>query len=142
MASQADILSQRIGDVKEMPPLPIGTYAATIVSIPKIDNFGKKQNLGAEFSFKIGAPQDDVDAEDFAAAGGAPESPLTYTFWLTPKALPMLTAFLKDVLDINADESIRDALPQVVGGQCLVVIEHNEWKNRKLAKIEGFAKLA
>jgi len=141
MASQADILSQRIGDVKEMPPLPVGTYAATITGIPKIDNFGKKQNLGAEFSFKINAPQDDVDAEDLASAGGVPESPMTYTFWLTPKALPMLTSFLKDVLDIDASESIRDALPQVSGAQCLVTIEHSEWKNRKLPKIEGFAKL-
>ncbi len=141
MANQADILSQRIGDVKEVPPTPIGTYAATITGIPKVDNFGKKQNLGAEFSFKLNSPQDDVDAEDLAAAGGIPENPMTYTFWLTPKALPMLTAFLADVLSIDATESIRDALPQVVGEQCLVVLEHNDWKGRKLAKIEGFAKL-
>lgn len=141
MTAISDILSQRISDVKETPPLPIGTYTATITGIPKIDNFGKKQNLGAEFSFKINAPQGDVDQEEFIAAGGAPDSPLTYTFWLTPKALPMLTAFLKDVLVISADESIRDALPQVAGAQCLVVIEHNDWKNRTLAKIESFAKL-
>lgn len=142
MANITDILSQRIGDVKEMPPTPVGTYIATITGLPKIDNFGKKQNLGAEFSFKINSPTDDVDSEDLAAAGGVPESPLTYTFWLTPKALPMLTTFLKDVLDIGEGDSVQEGLQQVAGAQCLVTLEHQTWKNRTLCKIEGFAKLA
>ena len=73
-ANQGDILSMRLGDIKDVPPLPVGTYEATITSIPKIDNFGQDQKPGVEFSFKLTSPQDDVDAEALAEAGGIPEA--------------------------------------------------------------------
>ncbi len=144
MANMADILSQKLGDIKDVPVMPVGTYRATITSIPKIDNFGKNQNLGAEFSFKLTSAEADVDAEELQAAGGIPQEPLTSTFWLTPKALPMLRAFLVDVCGLDADDAIKDALPQTVGVQVLAYIKHRSYtkngEERKAVQIDGFAK--
>lgn len=139
-ANQGDILSMRLGDIKDVPPLPVGTYEATITSIPKIDNFGQDGKPGVEFSFKLTAPQDDVDPELLAEAGGIPEVAQRYTFWRTAKAAPILRGFLVDVLGFNADDSMKDSLMQVQGMTCLVTIEHNEWKGRTNARIRGFAK--
>ena len=135
-----DILSMRLGDIKDIPPIPVGTYAATITSIPKIDNFGQAQKPGVEFSFKLTAPQDDVDAEALAEAGGLPEAPLTYTFWRTSKAAGIFRSFLVDVLGFSEDEKPQDALMQVQGMEALVTIEHNTWKGRTSSRIRGFAK--
>lgn len=141
--THSDILSMRLGEFKDIPPLPVGTYVATIASAPKIDKFGQKQNLGAEFAFKLNSPQDDVDRDDLAASGGVPSEPMTYTFWLTPKAAPMIQAFFNDVLDITGC-TIPEACMQSVGSQCLVTIAHGtskKNKDRKFAQIDGFAKL-
>lgn len=135
-----DILSMKLGDIKDVPALPVGTYLATITGVPKIDNFGQKQMPGVEMSFKLTAPQDDVDPEQLAEAGGLAQEPLTYTFWRSPKAAPILRSFLIDVLGFNEGEDVREALMQVTGMNVLVTIEHNSWKNRISARIKGFAK--
>lgn len=139
-ANQGDILSMRLGDIKDVPALPVGTYEATITSVPRIDNFGQKNQPGVEFSFKLTAPQDDVDPEMLAEAGGIPEAPLTYCFWRSSKAAPILRSFLQDVLGFGPDEDVREALMQVQGHNVLVTIEHNTWNNRTSARIRGFAK--
>lgn len=135
-----DILSMKLGDIKDVPALPVGTYAATITGVPKIDNFGQDQKPGVEMSFKLTAPQDDVDPEQLGEAGGIPADPLKYTFWRTAKAAPILRSFLIDVLGFAEGEDVRDALMQVTGMNVFVTIEHNNWKNRTSARIKGFAK--
>lgn len=144
MANVADILSQRLGDIKDVPPLPVGTYLGTITGIPKIDNFGQKQSPGAEFSIKLISAEADVDAEELAAAGGVPNDPLTTTFWLTAKALPMLRGFLVDVCGLDGNDSVKEALPQTAGCQVLVTVGHRKYvrngQERVAVQIEGFAK--
>lgn len=144
MANIAEILAMQLGDIKDVAPLPVGTYQGTITSIPKIDNFGQKANPGAEFSIKLTAPEADVDAEELAAAGGLPADPLTTVFWLTPKALPMLRAFLVDVCGLPGTDAIKDALPQTVGTNVLVTIGHRKYtkngQERVAIQIDGFAK--
>ena len=141
MTTQADILSMKLGDFKQMPPIPLGTYSATVTSIPKIEKMGRKQNLGAEFSFKLTGAQGDVDSDDLRAAGGLPDEPLTYTFWLTPKAMIIVQNVLVDVLGVAEGTSITDALAQVVGASCLVTIAHGTSKRgNAFAQIDGFAK--
>lgn len=145
MATSIDsILSGRLGEFKPVPPLPVGTYLATITGIPKIDKMGQKQNMGVEFSFKLTQPMDDVDPDLLAQAGGVPEEPLNYTFWLTHKAAHMIQAFLLDVVGVPAGISIPDACQQVTGSQVLVTIEHKPGRKNKdamFANISGFAKV-
>lgn len=144
MANIGDILSMQLSDIKDVAPLPIGTYLGTITSIPKIDTFGQKQNSGAEFSIKLIAPEADVDAEELASAGGLPADPMTSIFWLTPKALPMLRAFLVDVCGLPGTDAIKDALPQTVGCNVLVSVNHRKYtkngQERVAVQIDGFAK--
>lgn len=142
MATYEDILTMRLGDFKDVPPIPVGTYLATITTIPKIDKFGRDQKQGAEYSFKLVEPQGDVDPEALQEAGGLPEEPMTYTFWLTKKAGIIIQRFLLDVIGIAPGTSLPDGIAQCQGEQCLVSVIHGTSKKtgRAFAMIDGFAK--
>lgn len=137
----SDVLKMRINDIEDVPMLPEGTYAAVITGMPKLDNFGQDQKPGAEVSFKLTAPQQDVDPDTLQKAGGIPAEPLRYTFWFTPKALPIFRNFVKDVLGVDGDGGIADTCAQMAGLECLVVIKHkqNFKTKRSFANIDGFA---
>jgi hypothetical protein len=142
MADHQSILSQKIKDIKDVPMLPEGSYLATISGTPKVGNFGQKNTPGAEFSFKLNSPLDDVDPEMLGAAGGIPDMPMTYTFWDTPKAGGILREFLDNVIQADAEQSPLEIFPELAGTQVVVVINHSENKKtgRKYAQINKFAR--
>ncbi len=144
MATYDDVLSTPMNQVKDPVPLPEGSYLATITGTPKIDKFGKNQTDGAEFSFRLNAPMEDVNPEDLQLAGGVPERPFTYTFWLTPDARSILKGFFVEVVGLDDTLTLGEGLTQVAGAQVVATVKHQISKKngRPFPQISGFAKAA
>lgn len=91
-----ELAQTKVADVERPPLRPVGHYVGVFTGKAKTGESDKKGTLFATFPVQINEAMDDVDAEQIAEAGG-PQFKSEYTFWLTPKALWMLTEFGKQM---------------------------------------------
>lgn len=89
-----DLAETKVADVERPPLRPVGHYVGVISGKAETGESTRKGTLFATFPVQINEALDDVDADEIAAAGGA-NFKGEVTFWLSPKALWMITEFGK-----------------------------------------------
>ena len=92
----SDLANTKTGDVERPPLRPIGHYVGVFSGKAETGESSKKGTLYATFPVQIQEALEDVDADQLAEAGGA-NFKSEYTFWLSPKALWMITEFGKSM---------------------------------------------
>ena len=131
-----NILNDKIEDIKRPPNVPVGTYRASVKSIPEIIQRGDFEIL--EFQMQLVEAQEDVSAEDLAAYGGlGPLSRLrrSFLFNTTDDAAFKRTEydlrrFLADHLKCATDDmALKEAINASMGAQCLVFVNWTQDKN-------------
>lgn len=87
-----DLANTTVGEVERPPLKPVGHYVGVFSGKAETGESSKKGTLFATFPVQINEALDDVDPEQIAEAGGA-NFKGECTFWLSPKALWMITEF-------------------------------------------------
>jgi hypothetical protein len=91
-----DLANTTVGDVERPPLKPIGHYVGVFSGKAETGESTKKGTLYATFPVQVNEALDDVDQEQLNEAGG-PNFKGECTFWLSPKALWMITEFGKQM---------------------------------------------
>ena len=118
------ILSKPTTEVEKPKPFPAGVYDAVCKDYEQIES-SQKKTPGIRVTFSIVSPAEDVDLEEFEAAGGidvlAKRSPAT-TFYLTDDSIYRLSDFLHDHVGLERDgRSFAELLPEIKGRPVKVV---------------------
>lgn len=124
--SFASILDKPASEIERPKPLPQGTYATTIVGLPKFDKSTKKGTEYVEFTHKIMAAGDDVDADELEAMGGIADKTMKNTYYTTETAAWRLKKFLEDCgIDMEEDGmTMRKAVEQTPGLAVNIFVRH------------------
>lgn len=116
------ILDKPIDDITRPPPMPAGSYVATVVGLPtQGKSSNEKQTPFYEFKFNLVSPMEDVDQEKLAEIGGLAGKTGTIKFYLTEDSAWRLKEFLLDHLGITGVSSIKQAIAEAPNRQCVVV---------------------
>lgn len=123
------ILDKQSSEIERPKPLPVGTYIAAVQGLPRIDKSSKKQTEFSEYTLKLLAAQDDVDADALTEMGGIANKTIKATYYHTDDAAWRLKKFLDDLGIEEEDEdgeglSLRQRMQMVAGRQVLVTIKH------------------
>jgi hypothetical protein len=94
--SWSDLANTNISEIERPPLRPQGHYVGVISGKAETGESKKKGTLYATFPVQVQEALDDVDADELNGAGGA-NFKGDITFWLSPKALWMLTEFGKQM---------------------------------------------
>ena len=121
------ILSHKVGAIEKPKPLPIGTYAANVDAWEAVE-VGQKKTPSIKFTFKLTAPQEDVDMDQLEEVGGMPavlRRKVNTNYWLTDDAMFRLRQFIEDICKVDiGDRSIGATLPDTIQCPVLVVLKH------------------
>lgn len=116
-------------DIKDVPPLPVGTYLAMTVGPHQMVKSTQKQTPGVEFTIRLLQPRDDVDQESLqahlsAASRTLPDVTLKHTIWDSPYAATALRDFVYETLAIEDSMPIKQALSETPGRNFLLHMKH------------------
>lgn len=119
--------STPVEDIKEVPPLPHGTYLAQVVGQCEFVKSSQKQTDGIQFNIRLLNARDDVDSERLATHLEASnrhlgDVTLKYTIWESPYWDQNLKRFLQDTLEIPGTYTRKQSLSEVAGKQLNVSI--------------------
>ena len=114
-------------DIKEVPPIPVGSYLSQVVGNHENITSSRKQTAGIQFTIRLISAGADVDQDslrDFLEASNQSLHDVTikHTIWESPYAMSTLKAFLLNTLGINGP--LKQALSQVPGRQLISTITH------------------
>lgn len=111
----ASVLDADAATIERPKPLPVGSYTGIIVGMPRFDKSKKKQTPFVEFTIKLTAALDDVDAAELEAIGGLGDKTMKHTLYDTPDAGYRIKEFLCNDLGLELDDSgtLRPLLDQV-----------------------------
>lgn len=124
-ANFSDVLNKKLDTIEKPKPLPVGTYYAAVNGAPEIKPRGQNNTLSAEFKLKVLQPDDDVDADALAEAGGlSKERELRHTLWLTEDALWRAKQFVENCGVDDTNISLSQALQSCVGCQVKIKVKH------------------
>ena len=123
-----DLLSRKLGDVKQPPHIPAGTWRLRSMVKPVFRKSREKQTPGYEFTLGLVSAMDDVDEVEFAEfsefyVGNFSGVSKKVTFWITDGNLFMFTNFLKDVCGLSPDLGIEEALASTLNVEMLGVFK-------------------
>lgn len=124
----SSILDDSPTEVARPQPLPAGTYLTRVIGQPRYDKSSKKQTPFVEFTLKLMAAEEDVDADELADALGEKsisDRVLPITFYLTEDAVYRLDEFHEHCgLDLENEESRRNRNDEVTNAEVRVVVAH------------------
>lgn len=121
----AALLDKPSSEIERPKPLPVGTYVAVVQGMPRYDKSSKKQTDFVEFTLKLQAAGEDVDAEELAAVGGIADKTMKDTYYITEQALWRLKEFLTNCgLETDGDASLRELIEETPGKQVGISIRH------------------
>ncbi len=128
-ANFSTLLSKQIDSVERPKLFPIGNYSALVTG----HETGKTTKKGTDFvafGIKLTSPQEDVNAEEFEAAGGMEKlqdrRDIQLTFYVTEDALYRLRAFLENSLELSCDGRAFDTvIPEATNCPLTVKIRHS-----------------
>ena len=128
-----------VEDIKEVPPVPTGTYLAQIAGNYEQTTSTQKQTQGLQFNIRLISAMEDVDQSKLAEFLDATQQRLNdvsvrHTIWDSGYAVSSLGNFLNNTLGIRGP--LREALAQVPGKQLMVTITH-----RAMTSDNGTARL-
>ena len=114
-------------DIKEVPPLPVGTYLAQIVGNYENITSTRKQTAGLQFTLRLISASEDVDREALAKYLEASNQSLhdvtvKHVIWESPIAMTQLKGFLLNALGLGGN--LKEALARVPGQQLMIPIIH------------------
>jgi len=89
------LLDMAPSEIERPKPLPEGQYLCVIAGLPRFDKSSKKQTEFVEFTLKVVAAGEDVDAEELAEIGGIADKTIRATYYLTENSLWRLKEFLE-----------------------------------------------
>jgi hypothetical protein len=122
-----DLANTKLNDVERPKNIPEGHYLAMFGGM-WAENKAKTGNVSARFPLRLVAPQDDVDAEELAQAGGLPaqdKQKYTFDFWLSPESLYRFTEFAK-AMGVPDSMNLVEALEHVgtSGDTFVITVKH------------------
>ncbi len=123
-----ELLAKQVDSVERPKAFPIGSYDA-IIAGHEHGKSSKKETHYVRFWCKLIGTREDVDNEDFEAAGGlealTARKPIKLDFYVTDAALWRLTEFLQESLDLNcAGRTIDAVIPESTNASLIVSIIH------------------
>ena len=77
----ASILDESPTEAHDIPLIPQGTYTAVVQGAPRYDKSTKKGTEFIEFTLKLIAAEDDVDADELDNIGGIEDKSIKATFY-------------------------------------------------------------
>lgn len=125
----ANILNDKLEDVKRPPNVPVGTYRVSVKAIPEIVE--RKNFEILEFQLQLVEAQEDVDQEDLKNYGGlGPTARVRRAFMFNTEDDAAfkrtefdLRRFLEDHLKCaTPDMAMKEAINASMGAQCLAFI--------------------
>lgn len=125
----ANILNEKIADIKRPPNIPVGTYRVQVKNIPEVVE--RKNFEILDFQLQLIEPQDDVDKDDLKAYGGlGPMARVRRSFLFNTEDDAAfkrtefdLRRFLEDHLKCaTADMSMKEAINASMNAQCLAFV--------------------
>lgn len=116
-----------LSDIKEVPPIPVGSYLAQIVGYHENVTSTRKQTAGIQFTVRLISAGEDVDRDalnSYLEASNQKLGDVTirHTIWESAYAMTTLKAFLQNTLGLNG--GLKEALSRVPGQQLIVSITH------------------
>ena len=123
MTTFSALLNKSMSDVERPKPMPQGSYVAMVQGLPRFDKSSKKQTEFVEFTLKLLAAGEDVDAEALAEMGGIADKTIKDTYYLTENSLWRLKEFLVN-LGMPEDMSMQEAVEAAPGKQIGIFINH------------------
>jgi len=142
--------TQRLDDIKDVPPVPIGTYFAQIIGPHEMVKSNTKQTNGAQLTLRLLQPKDDVDpvplkAHLEASNRNLQDVTMKYTFWDSPYLEQSLRDFFRNAMGFDGDWSIPQCLANVPGKNVCAHVKHrpitsNDGTMRLMAEIDTFAR--
>lgn len=140
----------RLDDIKDIPPLPFGTYYAQIVGPHEMIRSKEKQTAGAEITLRFLQAKDDVGQDALKAHLEASNRNLAdvtmkYVFWDSPYLEQSLRDFFRGPMGFDGDWSIAQGFANIPGKNLLVSIKNkpfraNDGSMKLRAEIDGFAR--
>lgn len=132
MPSFVDIVNTEntaLDEIKDVPPLPTGSYLAMIAGNYEAVKSTQKQTDGMQFNIRLIQAREDVERtsleEHLSASNRAlMDVQIKHTIWDSPYALTALRDFLRDTLGIDGSLPPRQALAEVSGKELIVNIIH------------------
>lgn len=128
-----EILSRPSAEIKSKPPKPVGTYHCMVQGPFEIKTVGQKQTTVHDYTYKILAPMEDVDAQQ-AAEQGVVGQTIRDRFFITEAAVFMLKEALVDAMGIddnNGQKSLKEMESEAPGKQLLVTLKHRSSEDGK-----------
>jgi hypothetical protein len=128
-----ELLGQQVESVEPPRLFPIGSYDA-VLGRYETGNSSNKGTPFVRFPVKLVGPKEDVDQDEFEAAGGMEKlinrSPLRLDFYMTPDASFRLRQFLENTLEMDSHNRTFDSmLPETDGMSLVVQIKHEAGQN-------------
>ena len=140
----------RLDDIKDVPPIPAGTYFTQIVGPHEMIKSNQKQTDGAQVTLRLLQPKDDVDADALkthleASNRALSDVQLKYTFWDSPYLEQSLRNFFRDAMGFDGDWSVPQCFANIPGKNVLVHVKHrpvrsNDGTMRIAAEVDTFAR--
>ena len=114
-------------NIKEVPPLPVGSYLAQVVGPHENVVSGRKQTAGIQFNVRLISAGEDVDRDTLgqyleASNQNLGDVTIRHTIWESPYAMSTLKSFLMQSLELQGN--LKEALSQVPGRQFIMHITH------------------
>ncbi len=138
--------SKKLDDIRDVPPIPVGTYLVMGNGHAEKVKSTQKGTDGLAFKVKFLQPREDVDPTSLQAFLSASEKSLadhemTSTIWESPYAEQNLRDLLK-AAGIKGSLGIKQAIAEYPGSQFLVHIRHRPSQDgsRLMADIDRFLK--
>ena len=140
----------RLDDIKDVPPIPAGTYLAQVSGPHEMIKSGQKQTDGAQITLRLLQARDDVDRDALQVHLEASNRSLTdvqlkYTFWDSPYLEQSLRDFFRNAMEFDGDWSVPQCFANIPGKNVLAHVRHrpikgNDGTMRIAAEVDTFAK--
>jgi hypothetical protein len=137
MPSLAELVTSQAvkADIKDVPPLPAGTYLAIIVGPHTMVKSKEKQTDGIEFNYRLVSASEDVNEEELrvhldARGGSVHDITGKHTIWESTFAQQSLRDFVYDALGVDADLGMQEALGDVPGRNFYIHFRHTPFKRQ------------
>ena len=123
-----DLLGVQVDSAERPVNFPVGQYDAIVMNY----EFGESAQKGTpfcQFNIKLTAPREDVDDDQFEAAGGMEKlnarAPLRLTFYVTDNALYRLREFLENTMELPKEgRNFDEVIPEAANLPLVVTIKH------------------
>ena len=140
----------RLDDIKDIPPVPAGTYFTQLVGPHEMIKSNQKQTAGAQITLRLLQAKDDVDPDALKAHLEASNRNLTdvqlkYVFWDSAYLEPSLRNFFRNAMGFDGDWSVAQCFANIPGKNVLAHVKHrlmtsNDGTPRIMAEVDTFGR--